>query len=70
MKKKEFEEIFERYNERTERYIGALKEDFDDQLQAIFEYAKNIPTIKTKLDATFKKVGDIAIDVEMVKETV
>ena len=83
-------------DERMERYIGILKEDSDDKLQAIFEYVKDIPGMKEDIttlkgdvrelktdvsilkvemkdmkntqDVMFDKVGEIAEDVEVIKE--
>lgn len=90
----------EEAQEKTERYLGALKEDFDHKLAVVMEVAKDvvdiketikdipaikeaiqdiplikeiikdIPAIKEKLDLTFDKVGEIAVDVEVIKEVI
>ncbi len=74
--KRELEEIMAKQakevavgsDERMQRYIGGLKEDFDHKLGAVLEFVKDVPRIKQKLDATFDKVGEIAVDVEVIKE--
>lgn len=56
--------------QRMQRYIGVIKKDFDHKIDMVLELVQDIPAIKTKLDLTFVKVGEIAIDVEVIKETV
>jgi hypothetical protein len=56
-------------DERIQRYLGGLKEDFDRKLDTIMEYVKDTPAIK-KLNITFDKVGEIAVDTEIIKEAV
>ena len=63
-------DIVAEVTEKTERYIGALKEDFDHKLDVVLELVQDIPAIKTKLDLTFEKVGELAVDMEVVKEAV
>jgi hypothetical protein len=67
---------------RFEDYIGALKEDFDHKIEAIFEYVKDVPAIKKnieeskaelnqikdKQDIMFDKIGELAEDVNLIKE--
>lgn len=69
---------------RMQRYLGTLKEDTDHKLEAITEYVKDIPNIKERVGVleeevseikkmgavTFEAVGDMAVDVEMIKESV
>lgn len=70
--------------ERTERYLGALKEDFDHKLDVVLEAVQPIADIQERLtnveatvndmapkvDATFEKVGEMAVDIETTKEAV
>lgn len=70
-------------DERIQLYIGGLKEDFDHKLDAVVEYVQDIPKIKEdvnvlqkdiaemkpKLDATFEKVSEIAVDTEVIMES-
>lgn len=81
---KKLRQIFGEQQEQTERYIGSLKEDFDHKLDAVFEYVKDIPTITQKQviagkklerveelqDVLVDKVGEIAEDITVIKETV
>lgn len=55
-------------DERIERYIGVLKEDFDDKLVVVLEYVKDIPQIKEKQDMMFDKMGEMVTDNEVGKE--
>ena len=64
---KRFEIKTERLEKRFERYVGALKEDFDAKLDTILEI---LPDMQRKLDVTFDKVGEIAVDMEMIKDVV
>lgn len=70
MEKKELKELLVQQQERTERYLGTLKEDFDHKLNAVLESVKDVPAIKEKVDLTFEKVGEIAIDTEVIKEAI
>ncbi len=70
--------------DRTQRYVGALKKDFDHKLDAVLEAVQpigkmqneisilkdNIEDMTPKVDATFEKVGEIAVDIEIIKATV
>lgn len=42
---KEMKNILAEQQEQTERYLGALKKDFDSKLDAVLEYVKDIPAI-------------------------
>lgn len=55
------------YQEQTERYLGALKEDFDYKLDTVLEHVK---TIEDKQDMMFDKIGVMAEDIEIIKDTV
>jgi hypothetical protein len=57
-------------DKRMKDYIGALKEDSDHKLAAIMEYVKDVPAIKEKQDVMFDKIGDMATDVVVIKDTV
>ena len=52
-------------DERMQRYSGALKEDSDHRMDAIFEYVKDMPSIKRLAELTFEKVGELAVDHEV-----
>ncbi|PIP30363.1 hypothetical protein COX25_05150, partial [bacterium (Candidatus Howlettbacteria) CG23_combo_of_CG06-09_8_20_14_all_37_9] len=39
----------------------------DSDFKAIMEYVKDIPAIKEKLEATFDEVGELRVDMEVVK---
>lgn len=68
---KKMDERFERWSqesdERMQRYVGALKEDFNNKLQTVLEYVKDVPEIKRVLDLTFEEVGRLRVDMESVK---
>lgn len=78
MAKKELHEIAEiaatkavaKVEERFERYVGALKEDFDHKLDTVLEAVQPIPQIQETLNATFEEVGKLRIDMEIIKHTV
>ena len=70
MDKGELEVLLGRQQRHTERYLGALKEDFDHKLDTVLEAVKDVPAIKEKIDLTFDKVGEIAVDVEVIKEAI
>lgn len=53
-----------------ERYVGALKEDFDSKLDTVLEQTKAIPEMQQTLNATFEEVGKLRVDMEVVKETI
>lgn len=55
---------------RTKRYVGALQEDFNHKLEAIQEAVQTVPEIKRTVDLTFEKVGEITVDLEVLKEVV
>ncbi len=61
-------EILSEQQKETERYIGSIKEDFDNKLDIVLEQTSVVPEIQRTLNATFDKVGEIATDVEMIKE--
>ena len=65
---KEMKKILAEQQEQTERYLGALKEDFDSKLDAVLEYVKDIPAIKNRQEIMFDKMGEMAEDVTIVKE--
>lgn len=70
--------------DRTQRYVGSLQEDFDHKLDAVLEATQpiekiqqelsilkdNMEDVVPKIDATFEKVGEIAVDVEVIKTAV
>lgn len=56
--------------ERMKIYIGGLKEDFDHKLDVVMEYVQEIPAIKEKQDMMFEKIGEMAIEIEVIKEAV
>lgn len=64
------EGVLKKQQETTERYIGGLKEDFDHKLDVVMEYVKDIPAIKEKQDMMFEQMGQMAVDIEVIKETV
>ncbi len=64
------QEIVAEVTEETQRYIGALKEDFDHKLDAVLEVVSVLPDIQQKLDATFEKVGEIVVDIDVIKTVV
>ena len=70
MNKDELESVLNKQSEKTELYLVALKEDFDHKVNSILEVVNDLPNIKSKVDLTFDKVGEIASDVEVIKETV
>lgn len=53
-----------------ERYVGALKEDFDDKFDAVMEYVKDVPVIKEKQNMMFETMGEMAVDIAIIKEAV
>lgn len=57
-------------DERMQRYVGGLKEDFDHKVDTVLEYVEDVSEIKQTVDLTFEKVGEIAVDLEVVKEAV
>lgn len=70
MKIDEMKALLREHQAQTERHMGALKEDFDHKLDVILEAVKNIPVIKETLDRTFEKVGEITVDIEVVKTAI
>ncbi len=60
--KKDFSREVGTLKEDFSREVGALKEDFDHKLDVVLEI---LPDIQQKLDATFEKVGEIAVDVDV-----
>ncbi len=68
--KEELRKILGEQREQTERYLGSLKEDFDHKLDAVLEYVKDMPTILNKQDIMFDKIGEMAEDITVIKETV
>ncbi len=72
--------------ERTQLYFQAAEARFSDKLESVRSdlaskiddvndkvetiLTTEIPEIKRKIDLTFEKVGEIAVDVEVIKETV
>lgn len=62
--------VLKKQQETTERYVGGLKEDFGHKLDAVMEYVKDIPAIKEKQDMMFEQMGQMAVDIEVIKETV
>ena len=65
-----FEAWGKQSDERMQRYIGGLKEDFDHKLDTVLEYVQDIPVMKQKLDATFEAVGALTVDVEVIKDAI
>ncbi|MFH1354359.1 MAG: hypothetical protein ABIH36_03655 [bacterium] len=57
--RKEFKKILDGQQEKTELYIGALKEDFDHKLDAVLEYVKDVPVIKAKQDAMSDEMSEM-----------
>ncbi len=45
-------------------------EDIQSKIDLIFEAVEPIPQIQEKLDATFEEVGNLRVDMEVVKETI
>jgi hypothetical protein len=70
IEEKKFREILGEQQEKTERYIGALKEDFDSKLQVVLEQTSVIPEMQQTLNATFEEVGKLRVDMEAVKNIV
>ncbi|OGY31609.1 MAG: hypothetical protein A3C02_02480 [Candidatus Andersenbacteria bacterium RIFCSPHIGHO2_02_FULL_45_11] len=54
--------------ERTQRYIGAFKEDHTWTLKAIEENTKDIPEMKEKIDIMFENMATQEVDITMLKE--
>lgn len=52
------------------RYIGGLKEDFDGKFDTVMEYVVEIPALKEKQDMMFEKMGEMAENITIIKETV
>lgn len=65
--KKEIEEIL---TEHTDRYIGALKEDFDHKIDAVLEYVKDIPQMKEDIAVLKEDVSGLKEDVSVLKNDV
>lgn len=55
------------YQEATERYLGALSEDFHSRVDAISEQYGDIAE---KLDSHTEMIGSIKVDIEIIKEDV
>lgn len=68
--KVELRKILGGQQEQTERCLGSLKEDFDHKLDAVLEYVKDMPAIMDKQDVMFDKMGAMAEDITVIKETV
>lgn len=68
--KKDFSLEVGTLKEDFSREVGALKEDFDHKLDVVLEVVSVLPDIQQKLDATFEKVGEIAVDVDVIKTVV
>jgi hypothetical protein len=60
----------EQQRKEFEHYTGVLAEDFDHKLQAVAESVQVLPEMQETLNATFEKVGEISVDVEVIKETI
>lgn len=67
---RKLKEILQEQQEQTERYLGALKEDFDHKLGAVLEYVKDIPEMKEKQDVMFDQLGQLTEVSTMIKEAV
>ncbi len=50
MNKNDLEKVLARQSEKTERYLGALKEDFNYKLGAVLEAVQDMPEIKRKAE--------------------
>ena len=67
--KEEFKKIINKQQKQTEHYIGSLKEDFDHKIDAVLEYVKDVPAIKEKQEIMFDKIGEVAENVTVIKES-
>lgn len=79
--KKYADQISAEAEERTQLYFSNLKESFNtkfDEVNTKFDAVNTridsvievVTEIDRKVDLTFEKVGEIAVDVEVIKETV
>lgn len=80
--KRQAEMVSEQAQQQSEKYLGALKQDFDRKLDAVLEALQPMAAMQEKitnveetvnemapiLDATFEKVGELAIEMETIKE--
>lgn len=69
---KKIEKLIRYSKEQTERYIGALKEDFQHGLSAVAEQylgiQKTLNEHGRKLDSHTEMIGELKVDMVMVKE--
>jgi len=70
MENEEIKKLLIEQHEDTQRYLGAMQEHYDGKIAGVMELVQDIPAIKEKVDLTFDKVGEIAVDVEVVKEVI
>ena len=45
-------------------------EDIQDKINLILEAVEPIPKMQDKLEATFEEVGNVRVDLEVMKETI
>lgn len=53
---------------QRDRYTVVL-EDIQGKINLILEAVEPIPQMQHKIDATFEEVGNMRVDVEVIKET-
>lgn len=71
---RKIETLVKESDERAERYIGVVKEDSDHKfavaMEVISSMQDKIQNIEQTVNATLEKVGEIAVDTEMIKAKV
>lgn len=56
-------------NAERDEYTVVL-EDIQGKINLILEAVEPIPQMQQKIDATFEEVGNMRVDVEVIKETI
>lgn len=56
--------------EESRRYLGSLKEFYNDKLDTILEVVKSLLPMKEQVNIMFEHTGQQEMDITMVKESV
>ena len=64
----EIKKLLEDHRDKTERFIGAVTEDFCHKMDAVLEYVKDLPLIKSRQDMLIDQVAELTEDMVVVKE--
>jgi gas vesicle protein len=65
--KSDLQKLLAKHQEKTERYLGALKEDYDHKLDSVLEYVEDIPKMKRQL-AELPAIKEQLAELPAIKE--